>query len=34
MTKLFSIIAVAALATTFVSCRPSADYKAAIAEIL
>ncbi len=32
MTKLFSIIAVAVLATTFVSCGPSAEEKAAIAE--
>lgn len=32
MTKLFSIIAVAVLATTFVSCGPSAEEKAKIAE--
>ena len=32
MTKLFSIIAVAALATTFVACGPSAEEKAKIAE--
>ncbi len=32
MTKLFSIIAVAVLATSFVSCGPSAEEKAKIAE--
>lgn len=32
MTKLFSIIAVAILATTFVSCGPSAEEKAKMEE--
>lgn len=32
MTKLFSIIAVAVLATTFVSCGPSAEEKAKMEE--
>jgi len=32
MTKLFSIIAVAALATTFVACGPSAEEKAKMEE--
>ena len=32
MTKLFSIIAVAVLATTFVACGPSAEEKAKIEE--